>query len=316
MLFKRKKKVDINAAPLESVTVGQIKQNKFGFIKLIVLFSLFGGIIFYLPELQKLYQLYFGSSTPSASSSNVNNTNTNNTNNNTANNTSNNINNVVNPPNEDEVKKYLFNTDDKVLIDDYQFDNIKYKDKVLSFDVTNLTEKTLSLRESNVYFIVYFSNTLVHYIGLNKTIEPSKKVSFTFNIDTIVDTYTIEEIPESTYPSVKLTDNKLTCEKANEKIQYTFDSNKLVSIAHTYIYASSNADYQDVYSKYLNYLFDYNTETGIKVLVSDNNEGFTYTMNINYAEYTGKIDYPLYYAKGTFAKNIKFLLESQFFNCK
>ena len=43
----KKKKVDINSAPLQAVTIGKVKDNKYGWVVVLFLFSLFGAIIYF-----------------------------------------------------------------------------------------------------------------------------------------------------------------------------------------------------------------------------------------------------------------------------
>ena len=52
----KKTKVDINSAPLEAVTIGQIKKSKYGWIGTIIIFVLFISVVYFLPELSKYYQ--------------------------------------------------------------------------------------------------------------------------------------------------------------------------------------------------------------------------------------------------------------------
>ena len=309
MLFRKKKQVDINGNPLESVTVGQIKQSRFTFLKLILMFTLFGGIIYFLPELSKLYQLYFGTST----STSVDNTSKNNT---TTNNT---INNTVRKPveNEDSIKKYLFTEDNNVLIEDYQFTNISYENNIVSFTVKNASKSSANLKDKNIYFILYYGKNIVRYLPVDYVIEADKEHAFTFDVDSNIDSYSIEEVLEKDYPVVKLTNNTLTCDKGQETVVYTFDSlKKLISINHNLTYPITNADYDDKYSSYKNVSFLYSTYDGVTSNIYGSEDGFTYKMLIDYEVYNGTIDNLLYFAKNTSADKISFILGTELYNCK
>ena len=60
---KKKKQVSISWNPLQSTTIGTIKENKYGWIGTIILFILFVAVIFYLPELMDAYNNYMANKT-------------------------------------------------------------------------------------------------------------------------------------------------------------------------------------------------------------------------------------------------------------
>ena len=54
----KKKKINLNGAPLQEITIGTIKKNRFGWIGTLILFGIFGAFIYYLPELSKYYEAF------------------------------------------------------------------------------------------------------------------------------------------------------------------------------------------------------------------------------------------------------------------
>ena len=143
----KKTKVDINSAPLEAVTIGQIKKSKYGWIGTIIIFVLFISVVYFLPELSKYYQQI------------------------TQGNTTNNkapINNVTNEVIEEEPEEqipvvddslYSFENDFEVSLADLSFSNVTLNNNLLSFAVKNTSNQTISLEDKKLYFITFDSNT-------------------------------------------------------------------------------------------------------------------------------------------------------------
>ena len=142
-MFKKKRKVNIETSPLQSYTVGKIKENRFGFIKLIIFFGFFIGIIYFLPEINVLIQKYINgvdvrNETP------VNNVvPTNNTENNTI------------EENKVTETKYYFKDDNTIEVNNLKFSAIKLNNGKVSFAVENMLTTDTDIMTSNIFFEIY-----------------------------------------------------------------------------------------------------------------------------------------------------------------
>ena len=118
-----------NNTPLESVTIGTVNQNKSSFVLIIVLFIIFVGIIYFLPEINNLYQKFIGgSATVSEGPSKK----------------------EKKEQEAEEVEQLLFDVNDSQTVNNLLFSNIKIEDSVLSFNVLNKDSKEIDLEKSGI----------------------------------------------------------------------------------------------------------------------------------------------------------------------
>lgn len=302
---KRKKgKVEIKGSPLQAITIGEIKEHKYGWIGTMILFALFMGIVYYLPELFQLYQDYMGNGsgvyTP----------------------VSNNItNNTVNPPEEEvPIVLYKFTEKDSFEYDDFDITQIALADGILTYRVTNKKNEKIDLSSYDLYFELY--NTFgdldkTHYIV--GYIEPGSYQDYSIENVTAsyIEEYTLRNIYEDDYTYLDLTidDNKvsiLTCEYLTQSINYKFVDEQLKEINDTFSYLAENDDYMEKYNYYSNLTTN---RAGIDSTITESATGFDYSMKIDYIKYTGKVENVHYFAVNSSPREVNFKMTSLGFSC-
>ena len=310
----RKKKVDINGAPLQSVTIGEIKESKFGWLGTILLFGIFGGIIFYLPELTEIYQQYLGKNTtvaPSVSGNTINNT----------------VNNTVAPSEEEEDNSLNLNsfaTDKELVWNSLTFSEIALVNNQLTFNVKNTGQSSIDLQKSNLYFVTYDKNTddalILNNIALNGIVASSGELSYSFQIKSGAAYYEVKDISEDEYTYIDLTPDEnnnifLTCKKDGEEISYTFLNDKLRSLSQTATVSKSAENYDELYSAYNTLVVRYGLSNGVKAGLSTNMVNMTFSFNVDYTTFTGNINEIKYFAKDTSPRVVNFKMESLLYEC-
>ncbi|MBE6156009.1 MAG: hypothetical protein E7164_04570 [Firmicutes bacterium] len=309
----KKKTVDINGTPLESVTIGQIKKGKFGWLGMLTLFVLFGGVIYFLPELTALYQKYLSGSTPSLGNTIINNT----------------TNNTVEKPNEDEeppvdTTVYTFGSDVTVELNGLIFSEISYINNVLAFKVSNTTESSYNLKDNNLYFQTYDNATdikmALNTIALKGELPPSSELNFSFEIREGAKNFDIKEILEEDYTYVTFTPDEndnivLTCSKDEQKLKYTFHNDKLTIVEESMVVLKNDVNYDSLYRKYNTIVVKYGLANGIEAKMLTNFLNMTFSIRIDYSNFTGKIDNDYYFEKDTNSRIVNFIMESELFKC-
>lgn len=309
----KKTKVDINSAPLEAVTIGQIKKSKYGWIGTIIIFVLFISVVYFLPELSKYYQQI------------------------TQGNTTNNkapINNVTNEVIEEEPEEqipvvddslYSFENDFEVSLADLSFSNVTLNNNLLSFAVKNTSNQTISLEDKKLYFITFDSNTeeknTLNTIELSASILSGQEITLSYNVKPNASYYDIKSITEDDYTYIVLeTDENniatLTCDKDEEKIIYSFIDDKLVMIEQNASVAKTSDKYDSLYDKYHTIVIKYGNISGINATLSTNVDSMQFALKIDYNNYNSEIEGSYYFPKDTSSRIVNFKMESKLFECK
>ena len=308
-MFKKKKRQPVEISPLKSYQVGQIKENKFWFIKLILFFAFFGAIIFFLPQINELLNSILKTPTP-ASSGNV--TPVNNV---VVNNTTEDENTII-----DETKNY-FNEENSITVNNIVFNSIELENNTISFSAKNTLSKSVDLEEANVYFEVYnkTDNLLKRYAILG-SIKAEETKTFTFSFKGEANYYEIKEILEDDYTYIDLTidDNNvstLTCIKDSEEVVYTFLDEKLTKIKHTDTIENTNANYEEKKTYYKAVYNKNRSKTGITASFATQDDILNFKLTIDYTKNASKIDERLYFDKDTNPRIVNFKVESWEYEC-
>ena len=313
MMSKKKQKIELNSSPLESVTIGQIKDNKFGFIKVIILFALFIAIIYFLPEINNLYQSFLGSSSAPSS---VNRTINNNT-----------TNNVTKEKDEDEEKtvelKYNFDEITSVTVNGLNFNDIRITDEELSYTIENKENNAINLDILELFFEVYDKDSnLIRRYAVTGNVDGNSSKIFNFNYDfSNASYYQIKYITQNDYPYVLLdVDDRntsvLTCEKGNSKIIYTFIDDKLNKIEHVDEFLKEDENYDIMYTFYNELYVKNRSNDGITTTFTTSSKSFKYKMVVDYTKASSKIDNKLYFSKDEKPNIVNFIVESMEYDCK
>ena len=313
MKVKKNKKANLNNNPLEPVTIAQVKESKFGWIGVILIFGLFIAIVYFLPEIEQLYQVYIKGNTSiiennSSISNNVNiNTNENTTNDN---------------ENKEIDISYKFTDNNEIDIDNLTFNNINLDNNKLSINIQNNSKSLIKIDDLDLFMEIYDSNdNLLNRIWLYGNIESESNLILIYTIKSNANYFKIKVIPEEdyTYEDFIIDDNNktiLTCNANNEQLIYTFINDKLIEINHTKKYAKTNSDYDSVYSSLSSLVINNNGKAGIKTIFNSNSIELNFSLTIDYNIFNSTIDNKYYFNKDISPRIVNFKVESMFFDCK
>lgn len=310
----KKKKINLNGAPLQEITIGTIKKNRFGWIGTLILFGIFGAFIYYLPELSKYYEA-FSKGDFSLLNEIIPVPNT-----------------PVTPPAQEEqtpeqeqeqeqivYTKYTFDTEEDITYDDVTFSKVVYENGILNFKVINPNEETYEF--DHTFLELYDENdNLLNRIMLNESLEKYENIDLKYEVSSNASYFYIKNIPEEDYTYIDITvddigQSILTCEKENEKIVYTFSNNNLRIVNHTINYSKENTDYNMRYDEYKTLTLTYAKTNGLKSEVEENDEGLIYTLNVDYTLYGDELPDYIYFNKEKDYRIVNFEMEAMFYSC-
>ena len=293
--------IKLNNGPLKSVTIGEINQNKHGWVWVVLVLIIFCGIIFFLPDINNLYQKL----TKTAPAPSV-------------------IDPEPTPDKPEDTEKssiYAFEDTSEVKIDNLVYKDISLKDGKLSFVVVNDSENEIVLDDNDIYFVLYDNeDNELRTVAVKGTVASKGSLNLEYAITDPATVFEIKNILPADYPDIELVTNSegkksLICTKGGESIAYTFDDAGLIKVEHTDALANTDERYNDVYTKYNEYINKYSVVSGIITSLSTNVTGLNFRMTIDYNTFTDEIEEPHYFAKGEAGKNINFILESELYDC-
>lgn len=301
---KKKKQIIISEEELTPTVLATVKEKKVNFFAMILLFGLFISVIYFLPEINKLYEKYKNEESV--------------------------INPNINTPNEDEnneeipeEEKYTFSNTLEIVKDNYKINNFKYESNLLTFDIVNTGKSSVNLNNTNNYIEIFDNNTLIKRIKLEDllSVGSTKSYSYTLNI-TEISHLKYNEIAEADYPSVKLSEDEegygnLECTIDDDSIVYKFVNNKLVNIEEKIILNVTDENYQKSLSSYQTLIANYDLQEGITGTITNTTSTYFINIFINLSKATiGKLNNKDYYGINTEPKVIKFEMESRGYSCK
>lgn len=297
--------INLNNGPLKSVTIGEINEKKHGVIGVFILLALFIGLVFFLPEIQKYYQQYFG--TPVVNDYEEPEKEDNNQ--------------GEQPDNNEDDTKYLLTETKQYTMDDIEINDITFEEGNLSFKAKNKTTNPINLNDMNLYFLTYDeSGSLLNHVPIVGTLNVEQDLSFNYLIKSNSHSFIIKEMIEDDYPFFTINEDNngisiLTCTKANDKIIYTFKNDLLNKIEHTANYEKSIANYDSIYSSYNTIVVANSDKEGVTATITSNETSMNYSMIIDYEKLNTTINYKHYLAKDTNPRVVNFKLESDLFDC-
>lgn len=309
MAKKNVNQVTIKDEELVPTTLGVYKNKGANPVLVFFILALFLSIAFFMPNIQTYVNKLLGKD--------VDKTNINN-----------NGNNGTDPepdpdpePNK-EVIKYDISPDVTAEGENIIINNITLNGSLLSLTIAGKDENGTNV---NDIFLELFDseNTFLGNVKLgNFNATASTTSTKTYSINSNATKFSIVKKTEADYPQVELTQNEngessLTCTNGTSSYVHKFLSNQLVQ--ETYTISISN-DYSESYNEQLN---RYNTEVaklnsyeGVNASVMSNEQGFTYTFNVNLSSADVSLigDSNLFAYKSTPAK-VKFISEAQGYKC-
>ena len=308
----RRRKVNIDANPLQSVTIGRTDTKKYGWIGTLFLFIIFIVVIYFLPDIQKAYRDYL-----------YNKAFTNNyvVNNNTTNGTENGANTTTNVTDNSKNTIYAF-TNNEVKLNETTFTNISFDTGTLSFLVNNNADKELNLTNDSYFIRLYDeSNTQISVIKINGIITNKSNKNFSYQLSVTPTKYNIAKLEESDYDLISLdvdSENKsaMTCKNNNgESIIYFFENDKLFKYEDTIIVTNDNVNYTNLFNEYTTLAASFEGQSGVTATVTEITNGFRYRLTMDYNVGDTKIDNIYYYSKGVSPIKINYEMTAEFFTC-
>ena len=292
----KKKNIDINGKPLETITIGEVKKHKYGWIGMIFLFGLFCALIYFLPDITKYYDKYIKGKTEEP------------------------MNEIVDEPEVEETVDglYRIKDDPKIEYEGLILDEFTYENDVLNYKITNNSGNEITL--SNVYLKLYnSSNVVFKYIPLDMTYPINYTNSFSKELSSTLDGFDVDIVEEEDYPEVTLEQDesgisKYVCSSNNNTLEYTFENNKLIKVRNTIKYESSEEGYNDKFNYYQNEYNNNNLLTGINKNFTFYDDYFIYEILLDYTS-GATSEEELFFSNGIGVNRIAFIVKTKDYIC-
>ena len=304
---KKKGQNTITWNPLQATTIGQIKQNKYGWIGTLLLFILFIGVVFYLPDLFELYNKYTGKNATPAIIANNNTTN----------------NNTTTEDEERVVEKFKLADKKSFEFNEFKVDNIRLFGGTFSYKITNLTDAELDLSAFD-YFFEFYDETgeVVQRIYLTGRIAKQESESYSYQISnsSSITEYSLSIIDEKyyTYYDFPVSEDKkveFTCVNDYRSITYTFEDENLKKAVDSVSYPVYLEDYAEKYDYYNSLYNKYLEHNGMEVSLDVQDDLLLYTVTIDYNILNGLLDDEEYFIANTKPRIVKFKMEAMGYSC-
>ncbi len=300
---KRKKNQSITWNPLQTITIGKVKDNKYGWIGTIALFALFIAVIFYLPNLMDTYSNFMENRTP-----------------NSVNNTTNNS----EIPKERVVEKYTFQEKNSFEFPSFTVTSIKIFSDELSYKVNNISDSDVNLSDLNYFFELYDeSGEVIQTIYVTGII--SKDASETYkqkvNNPSAVSKYSLSIIDEAYFTEYHFESDVLTnqinlsCTNDIQELDYTFEDEKLKQIVDVVKYSQEKEDYAEKLTYYEGLRDKYADKSGLQVSCDIIDNGLNYSAIIDYKNMSRKLEETIYFEANTSPKAVRFKMEAMGYSC-
>lgn len=293
-----KRKVEISKEPLAPTTIGKLNTHKFGWILVILVFALFVGIIYYLPELSKVYNngsfnmepimniLADLNIIPKNSSSKP----------------------VINETND----FLIFGVDSTYEIEGIYFSEINYDNETISFVINNNTNNEIDIKSLNIFFEVYNNDMLINGYQIDKLLQPGEKQTIEYMTNKFVNKfkiYTKENTEENETTSDMI---ELSCTSYSRTINYELSNEGLVSLTDKDHFELNDPDYNYYYDMYKNI----ENNGFVNINLNEDDLGFEYELKIDYNKGEINLNDGAYFKKGASLDEIKTYMEEYSYTCK
>lgn len=309
MARKNKERIVLEDVELKPQVIGYTYQKKSNLGRVILIFVAFSLAVFYINDISEFINDLLGKETAPSIKENVEN-----------NKDKNPINNDIN-----KITYNVFSNTLEFVESGLTLNNFNFIDNVLTFDVTNKTNKSINLKDKKLFLEFYNENkTLIERHKIDLEIFASQsKINYSFNLNNNFYFLVLEEKTINDYPVINLEKNEygestLTCEKLGEQLTYRFVNDELVDINHTITNNDvNNENYYANYSTFQNKVTTYNNMEGISATFTGTINGYKAIFAINLAKVNlTKLDEKYYYSYKTIPKEVKFEMESYGYICK
>lgn len=301
---KNKKEIVINKEELKPTVLYTIKERKVNILAILLLFGLFIGVIYYLPQLNEMYQAYKKGQTTTP------------------------VKKPTLPSTGDEQKeedKYRYSRDLAITTEEFTLSNFSLANNVFRFTITNEKSVEADLKNLNYFLEIYSaSDKLLKRIKIGEDIlkgNETREYSYAFT-DSSISYFELRPIKEDDYEEITLSkdaNNKsiLTCTMKNDKIIYNFTNDELTTIAETNTMTNTETNYQSELTKYQNQVNVWTNLPGITNNLNATASNFTYSIiiDVNSASMDDLNNLNYYKAK-TAPKVINFEMNARGYTCQ
>lgn len=305
----RKKKIVIVDKELTPTVLATIENKKTGLIGLVLLFIIFGGVVYYLPEISLYVENYLHPEKNPVGSNKPN----------------------EEKPNEDdktdinETVKHPYTNTLSITEKDLVLSNFSIVDTTLNFRITNNSKERKDLATLSYYMELYNAeDTLLQRIkvdemaiGANTYYDASYPLQ-----DANVSSIAFLEIVEEEYPSfvAKANEQKqalLVCKRDNETVNYLLKNNQVYQIEDIFTLNSTDPSFATVLPTYQALATTYATINGITSNVSNQGTTAIFKTTVDLSSNNANLFInKLIYANATDAKVIRFELLARGYNCE
>ncbi len=312
IMRKKKDQVVIKDEELTPTVLFTIKEKKGGLLWVALLFALFIGLVYFLPDLSDMYQQYKNKNKPSLPLVNQSGDNT--------------------PDEEEQVEveervKYPYAADLKIETDDFVMDSFNLANNTLTFSLTNKKDSVVDLRNQNYFLSIYQSegkgDSLVKRLKIAEDsfdLNETKSYSYPVN-STSISYFYLDKLEESAYPEFTLTKTEdgiatLTCTKDNSTLTYTFNNDNLNTIREIVRGDINATNYQSDLASFQTKSTNYNLVNGVSSTFSSSDTGFIYSVTIDLTKANIRsLDDIRFYSQDTKANVVKFEMEGRNYTC-
>jgi len=220
-------------------------------------------------------------------------------------------------------KEKLINNKTIIEYSNFTLTNFDLKKDSITFNIK--TSNTIDFDKSNYYLVLSKNDKEISTLKIVGKVSNEDTFTLVFNkkIDSIVEVYGIvKEIKKEDFPNVTLHSDEsglatITCTNSNNKIEYTFQSSKLINIKDTFTYVDKNdGEYYTTFEEYNKKSIELNNIGAISNIAEYSTNFVMITdIDLNTYQYSNNKDNN-YYSLNTDAKVINFEMEAKGFDCK
>ncbi len=309
MSKKNNQKIIISNEELKPTVLYTIKEKKASLLGVIIVFALFIGVVYFLPQATALYEKYTKKDDITIPS--------------------------VKPNGDKEdddqdadvpdvtLVKYNLSDNPTITNTDIIISDFTFQDGTLNFKITNAKATAANLKNKKYYLEVYnTSDTLIKRIKIaedNYAASESKNYSYQLN-STNVGYFYLKEIAVDNYPNLNLeeVENRatLTCSLDDEILVYSFESKELKNISHTLTIKNTVSDYASQITTYQALATTYNGYNGVTASLNAITDGFTFNTTLDLTKANiSNLNNNNYYAHKTNPNIVNFEMEARGYTC-
>lgn len=313
-MAKKNKKIEIENVELKPQVIGKVLKKKNNTGRVFIIFIAFILTIIFLPNitvfLNNLLGMRVSPTIVDNQEENDKKTNKDNT-----------------ADKSNEIEYVGFNENTEIKKDNYLLNNFTLLNSTLSFNVQNISEKSLDLSKEKLYFETYNeSKTLIERFKIDLEILGSKKSQMVRVNLTNSNIAYVAFVSKTTndYPVVDLEKNdlgysSLTCKSGVDTINYTFKNDELVKVKEEVVYNFNILDqnYSTEFTKYQTKCTNYDIINGVSTSFNNSTNGFTAVIEVDMAIVDNdKLEEKYYYKYKEEPKVIKFEMETYSYKCE